>query len=113
MTFLAIAGGILLGLGSAAVTIFNGGFVGALVGLTIENGRVGDLLRLDAPARAARAVAASRSAASAGLRIGWALIEPRHADARRRRCAREARPAMEIVLGTMPWLVLAGLSRAS
>src|SRR3954466_16297431 len=63
VTFLAIAGGILLGLGSAAVTIFNGGFVGALVEvtiytgafvgplvwLTISNGRVGDLLRFVLP----------------------------------------------------------------
>ena len=40
VTFLVIAGGILLGLGSAAVAIFNGGFIGALLGLTIENGIV-------------------------------------------------------------------------
>jgi uncharacterized membrane protein SpoIIM required for sporulation len=44
----------------------------------------------------------------AGLRLGWAIVDPgpltRGASLRR-----EARTAIEIVLGTMPWLVLAGL----
>ena len=46
--------------------------------------------------------------AAAGLRIGWALIEPGTLT-RGQSLRREARPAMEMVLGTMPWLVLAGL----
>jgi uncharacterized membrane protein SpoIIM required for sporulation len=45
---------------------------------------------------------------AAGLRLGWAIIDPglltRGASLRR-----EARAAVEMVLGTMPWLVLAGL----
>jgi uncharacterized membrane protein SpoIIM required for sporulation len=44
----------------------------------------------------------------AGLRLGWAIVDPgpltRGASLRR-----EARAAMEIILGTMPWLVLAGV----
>ena len=47
-------------------------------------------------------------AAAAGLRIGWALVEPGTLT-RGESLRREARPAMELVLGTMPWLVLAGL----
>ena len=47
-------------------------------------------------------------AAAAGLRIGWALVEPGTLT-RGQSLRREARPAMEMVLGTMPWLVLAGL----
>ena len=49
VTFLVIAGGILAGLGTAAVLIFNGGFIGAILGLTIENGSSGELLRLILP----------------------------------------------------------------
>jgi uncharacterized membrane protein SpoIIM required for sporulation len=108
VTFIAIAGGIFLGLGSAAVTIFNGGFVGALVGLTIENGRVGDLLQFVLP-HGLLELSCIAVACSAGLRLGWSLINPgpltRGASLRH-----EARPAMEIVLGTMPWLVVAGLT---
>jgi uncharacterized membrane protein SpoIIM required for sporulation len=107
VTFLAIAGGILGGLGTAAVTIFNGGFIGAIVGLTIENGSSGELLRLVLP-HGVLELSCIAVAATAGLRIGWAMIEPGTLT-RGESLRREARPAMELVLGTMPWLVLAGL----
>jgi uncharacterized membrane protein SpoIIM required for sporulation len=107
VTFLAIAGGILAGLGTAAVLIFNGGFTGAILGLTIENGSSGELLRLIVPHGVLELSCIAVSAA-AGLRIGWALIEPGTLT-RGQSLRREARPAMELVLGTMPWLVLAGL----
>jgi uncharacterized membrane protein SpoIIM required for sporulation len=107
VTFLAIAGGILLGVGSAAVTIFNGGFVGALIGLTISNDRIGDLVRFVLP-HGLLELSCIAVACSAGLRLGWSLVDPgpltRGASLRA-----AARPAMEIVLGTMPPLVLAGL----
>jgi uncharacterized membrane protein SpoIIM required for sporulation len=107
VTFLAIAGGLPIGLGTAAVTIFNGGFIGALFGLTLENGSALDFLRLVLPHGLLELTCIGVSAA-AGLRLGWALVEP---GPRSRLAALrgEARPAMEIVLGTMPWLVLAGL----
>lgn len=107
VTFLAVAGGILLGLGSAALTIFNGGFIGAIVGLTIENGAIDELLRFVLPHGLLELTCIAVSC-MAGLRIGWAIVDPgtltRGASLRR-----EARVAMEVVLGTMPWLVLAGL----
>jgi uncharacterized membrane protein SpoIIM required for sporulation len=107
VTFLAIAGGILLGLGSAAATVFNGGFAGALVGLTIENGRIEDLLRFILP-HGMLELSCIAVACSAGLRLGWSLVDP--GPLTRGASLREAaRPAMEIVLGTMPWLVLAGV----
>ena len=43
----------------------------------------------------------------AGLRVGWALIHPgvlRRGTSLRR----EARPAVELAAGTVPWLVLCG-----
>jgi uncharacterized membrane protein SpoIIM required for sporulation len=107
VTFLAIAGGILAGLGTAAVTIFNGGFIGAILGLTIENGSSSELLRLVLP-HGVLELSCIAVAACAGLRIGWALIDPGYLT-RGQSLRREARPAMELVLGTMPWLVLAGL----
>jgi uncharacterized membrane protein SpoIIM required for sporulation len=107
VTFLAIAGGIFAGLGTAAVLIFNGGFIGAILGLTIENGSSGELLPLILPHGVLELSCIAVSAA-AGLRIGWALIEPGTLT-RGESLRREARPAMELVLGTMPWLVLAGL----
>jgi uncharacterized membrane protein SpoIIM required for sporulation len=107
VTFLVVAAGVLLGLGSAAVTIFNGGFIGALFGLTIENGTFDELLRFVLPHGLLELSCIAVSCA-AGLRLGWAIVEPgpltRGASLRR-----EARAAVEIVLGTMPWLVLAGL----
>jgi uncharacterized membrane protein SpoIIM required for sporulation len=107
VTFLAIAGGILLGIGSAAVTVFNGGFVGALIGLTIENDRIGELVRFVIP-HGLLELSCIAVACSAGLRLGWSMVDP--GPLTRGASLREAaRPAMEIVLGTMPWLVLAGL----
>jgi uncharacterized membrane protein SpoIIM required for sporulation len=107
VTFLVVAGGLLLGLGSAAVTIFNGGFIGAILGLTIENGSFTDLLRFVLP-HGLLELSCISVCAAAGLRLGWAIVDPgtlTRGDSLRR----EARPAIEIVLGTMPWLVLAGL----
>jgi uncharacterized membrane protein SpoIIM required for sporulation len=105
--FLEVAGGVLLGLGTAAVTVFNGGLIGAIFGLTIENGAFDELLRFVLPHGLLELTCIVVSC-MAGLRMGWAIVDPgpltRGASFRR-----EARTAIEIVLGTMPWLVLAGL----
>ena len=107
VTFLAIAGGIFAGLGTASVLIFNGGFIGAILGLTVENGSSGEFVELVVP-HGVLELSCIAVAAAAGLRVGWALVEPGTLT-RGRSLRREARPAMEMVLGTMPWLVLAGL----
>jgi uncharacterized membrane protein SpoIIM required for sporulation len=105
--FLEVAGGVLLGLGTAAVTVFNGGLIGAIFGLTIENGAFDELLRFVLP-HGLLELTCMVVSSMAGLRLGWAIVDPgpltRGASLRR-----EARKAIEIVLGTMPWLVLAGL----
>jgi uncharacterized membrane protein SpoIIM required for sporulation len=105
--FLEIAGGLLLGLGTAAVAIFNGGFIGAIFGLTIENGSFDELLRFVLPHGLLELSCIAVSCA-AGLRLGWAIVDP-GPRTRGESLRREARPAMEIVLGTIPWLVLAGV----
>ena len=108
VTFLAVAAGITLGLGSAALAIYNGD-------------------ASSARSAASRSTTGRRSASSrwssghgvlelscivvgvmAGLRIGFAIVDPGRR-ARLDALRAEFRPAMEIVLGTMPWLVLAGL----
>ena len=45
---------------------------------------------------------------AAGLRLGWALVDPGRLT-RSASATREARKAVQIALGTAPWLVLAGL----
>ena len=107
VTFLVIAGGIFAGLGTAAVLIFNGGFIGAILGLTVENGSSAEFVKLVVP-HGVLELSCIAVAAAAGLRIGRALVEPGTLT-RGQSLRREARPAMELVLGTMPWLVLAGL----
>ena len=107
VTFLSIAGGIFAGLGTAAVLIFNGGFIGAILGLTVESGSSAEFVELVVP-HGVLELSCIAVAAAAGLRIGWALVEPGTLT-RGRSLRREARPAMEMVLGTMPWLVVAGL----
>ena len=107
VTFLVIAGGIFAGLGTAAVLIFNGGFIGAILGLSIENGSSAGFVEFVLP-HGVLELSCIAVAAAAGLRIGWALVEPGTLT-RGQSLRREARPAVEMVLGTMPWLVLAGL----
>lgn len=107
VSFLAVAGGMLAGLGTAAVVIFNGGFIGALGGLSIGSGEAERFFALVA-AHGVLELSIVVVAATAGLRLGWAMIEPGTLT-RGQSLRAQARPAIEIVLGTIPWFVLAGL----
>ena len=81
VSFVAFAGGILAGVGSTLVLLYNGALIGGVAGLTFAAGRPGPFLALVDPGRRSRRT-------SVGL---------------------AARRGAEIVLGTMPWFVLAGL----
>lgn len=105
--FLAVAGGMLAGLGTVAVTIFNGGMIGALTGLAIGGGDAGRFFSLVVP-HGVLELSTIVVEATAGLRIGWAMIAPGTLT-RGESLRAEARPAIELVLGTIPWVVLAGL----
>src|SRR5437763_495203 len=76
-------------------------------GLTVAAGRPGPFLSLVAPHGVLELSVIAVSGA-AGFSVGWALIDPGR---RSRRVALGfgARRGAEIVLGTMPWFVLAGL----
>jgi uncharacterized membrane protein SpoIIM required for sporulation len=103
----AVAGGIAFGLLTAAVLLFNGVILGVVVGLGVAagNGRV--LLELVMP-HGVLELSCIVVAGAAGLRMGWALVDPGRRP-RVQALATEARAAVELVLGTAVWLVVAGL----
>lgn len=107
VSFLAFAGGLLAGLGTAAVLVFNGMVVGAIAGIAIDGGQGPLFAELVLPHGLLELTCIVVTAA-AGLRVGWALVEP-GTRSRRAALTAEARRSVEIVLGTAPWLVLAGL----
>jgi uncharacterized membrane protein SpoIIM required for sporulation len=107
VTFLAFAGGILLGLGSAFLLIVNGVLLGTVAGLALGagNGRVFFEL---VTAHGVLELSCIVVAGAAGLRLGWSIVDP-GLRTRGASLAAEARRAVLVVLGTMPWLVVAGL----
>ena len=107
VTIVAFAGGIAAGLGTAAMLVYQGVLFGAITGLSIWAGNGRFFFEL-VTAHGVLELSCVVVASAAGLRMGWALVSPGH----RRRgvaLAAEARVAVEIVLGTAPWLVVAGL----
>jgi uncharacterized membrane protein SpoIIM required for sporulation len=107
LTILAFAGGITAGIGTAALLVYQGVLFGAITGLAVWAGNGSSFFEL-VTAHGVLELSCIVVASAAGLRMGWALVSP----GRRRRgvaLAAEARVAVEIVLGTAPWLVLAGL----
>jgi uncharacterized membrane protein SpoIIM required for sporulation len=107
VTFLAFAGGALGGLGTAFVLLQNGALLGIVTGLAIGAGN-GDRMAQLVLAHGVLEMSCIVVAGAAGLRLGAAIIRP----GRRPRSVavpEVARDVVLIVLGTAPWLVLAGL----
>lgn len=107
VTFLSFAGGIAAGSGTALLDVYNGITIGAIGGLAVEGGAGERFFVLVTP-HGVLELSCIVVASAGGLRMGWALIDP---GSRRRGEAltQAAREGAELVLGTMPWLVLAGL----
>jgi len=107
VTFVAFVAGILLGLGTALVVAYNGLILGAVAGGAIGNGN-GLAFAEFVTAHGVIELSCIAVAAAAGLRIGDAIVSP---GPRTRAAAlvAEARPAVSIVLGTIPWVILAGI----
>ena len=110
VTIIAFALGITAGVGTAIILTFNGLLLGAVAGGAIEAGNGRAFLEFIIP-HGPIELSCVIVAAAAGLRLGWAIADPGY-ERRRTAVAREGRDAVEIVLGTMPWLVAAGLSEA-
>lgn len=106
--FVAFAGGLTFGVVTALALLTNGLAVGAIAGVAIGAGNGEALVRLLA-AHGPLELSCIVVYAAAGLRVGWALIRPGHRP-RATALAEEAREAVEIALGTVPWLVLCGLA---
>jgi uncharacterized membrane protein SpoIIM required for sporulation len=107
VTFLAFAGGLALGVGTVLVLAFNGVLLGTLAGLTIQAGTFSVFVRYVVP-HGLLELSCIAVAGAAGLGLGRALIEPGTLP-RGQALRGEARHAVALVLGTAPWLVVAGL----
>jgi uncharacterized membrane protein SpoIIM required for sporulation len=107
VSFLAFAAGIAAGVGTAVVLIYNGVIIGGVAGLASAAGRPGPFVELVAP-HGVLELSVITVAGMAGMTIGWALVEPGRRS-RRVAVTTAARHGAEIVLGTAPWFVVAGL----
>jgi uncharacterized membrane protein SpoIIM required for sporulation len=107
VTFVAFAGGITAGLLTALVLLFNGTLLGTVAGLAWGAGNGAPFVELVA-AHGVLELSCIVVAGAAGLRLGWAIVEPGRLP-RGTALRREARRAVLLALGTAPWLVLAGL----
>jgi uncharacterized membrane protein SpoIIM required for sporulation len=107
VTFLAFAAGILFGLGTAVIVAYNGAVLGAVAGGAIANGNGIEFAEF-VTAHGVIELSCIAVAAAAGMRMGYALVAPGPRP-RSRALADEARTAIVIVLGTVPWVILAGI----
>ncbi len=107
VTLVAFAGGVTLGLLTAAILIFNGVLLGAVGGLMIGAGNWRGFLEL-VSGHGFLELSCILVAGAAGLRLGWSIVAPGY-ETRGASVRREARATVAIALGTAPWLVVAGL----
>lgn len=107
VTFTSFASGILFGVAPAFFLLYNGMLLGAVGGIAAATGHTSDVIELIVPHGILELSCIAVSAA-AGMRMGWALVEP---GSRRRTEAlsAEAPRAALLVLATAPWLIVAGL----
>jgi uncharacterized membrane protein SpoIIM required for sporulation len=108
VTFTAFAGGIAFGAGTILALAFNGLILGVVTALAFDAGNGAALLRL-VSAHGPLELSCIVVGGTAGLRVGWALIAP-GPRRRARALAHEARTAVELALGTAPWLVVCGFA---
>lgn len=107
---LAFGVGILFGVGTVFVLAQNGLMLGVVGGALVSGGNGGFFLEL-AAAHGLLELSCIVVSAAAGLRLGWALVHP-GSQSRRAALAAEARPAVLMTVGVMPWLVVAGIIEA-
>ncbi|MGH8978697.1 MAG: stage II sporulation protein M [Acidimicrobiia bacterium] len=107
VAILAFAGGILLGVGALYLLLYNGLILGATFGIAVGAGN-GPPLFQQVLAHGILELSCIAVAGAAGMRMGWAIIDP-GARPRSQALREEARAAAEMLLGTAAWLVIAGL----
>lgn len=107
VSFLAFAAGIGAGVGTALLLVYNGSLLGAVAGLAVDAGNGDSFMSLVA-AHGVLELSCIVVAGAAGLRIGWALVSP-GPQSRGTALVSEGRAAVEVILGTALWLVVAAL----
>jgi uncharacterized membrane protein SpoIIM required for sporulation len=107
VSFLAFALGITFGIGTVIVLVFNGAMLGTLTGLAVGAGNGTTLFTL-VVAHGVLELSVIAVAAAAGMAMGWSMLVPGNVS-RSRSLARSGRHAVEVVVGTVPWFILAGL----
>ena len=106
VSFLAFASGLTAGLLTLWVLFFNGLMLGSLTGLTSFHG-IGFELWTFVIGHGVIELSIIFIAGGSGLMLGWAILKPgllRRRDA----LAQAARKAVYLLLGAVPWLVVAG-----
>ncbi len=106
VSFLAFASGLTAGLLTLWVLFFNGLMIGTLTGLTAFHG-IGFELWTFVIGHGVIELSVIFISGGSGLMLGWAILQPgllRRRDA----LAQAARKAVYLLLGAVPWLVVAG-----
>lgn len=110
VSFFAYAAGVLLGLGTVFILVYNGIAVGVALGLFIDAGQQGRFWGLILP-HGLLELTAVIVAGAAGMAVGWALVAP--GDATRGAAFTEAaRRSVVVILGLVVVFVTAGLIEA-
>jgi len=107
VTFSAFAGGITGGILTAFALLYNGLLLGVIGGLMTEAGNGAGFVDL-VTAHGVLELSCILVAGAAGLSLGWSIVSP-GLRTRRASLQREARQALLLVVGTAPWLVVAGI----
>lgn len=110
VTFAAFATGITGGVVTALLLAYNGVILGTVSGLAFGAGN-GEAFVLFVAGHGFLELSCTAVCSAAGLRVGWGWVSP-GPRGRLESLGIEARAAVEIVLGTMPWLVVAGFVEA-
>ena len=107
VTFLAFAGGGLLGLLTIFLLLQNGMLLGVLSGLAIRSGNGQPFFELILP-HGLLELSCIAVGSAAGFRVAWAIIAPGF-ERRSTVVKREAVRAVAMIVGTSAWLVVAAL----
>jgi uncharacterized membrane protein SpoIIM required for sporulation len=107
VTLVAFAGGVTGGIATAIALLYNGLLVGVIGGLMGQAGNGVGFVDL-VTAHGVLELSCVLIGGTAGLSLGWSIISP-GLRTRRVSLQREARKALLLVVGTAPWLVIAGI----
>lgn len=107
VTLVAFAGGITGGIATAFALLYNGLQLGVIGGLMGQAGNGVGFIDL-VTAHGVLELSCILVGGAAGLSLGWSIVSP-GLRTRRVSLQREAVEALLLVLGTAPWLVIAGI----